>query len=73
LSMDPDQIKTFVWRSRSARVCINVDPSMESMFEPWGGYPPSGFNPVSIWTQKYLQTFQIDGHERFIKKLGVRL
>lgn len=73
LSMDPDQIKTFVGRSKSARVCINVDPSIESMFEPWGGYPPSGLNPVSIWTQKYLQTFQIDGHERFIKKLGVRL
>ncbi len=69
LSMDSDQIKNFAGKSKSPRICINVDSSLESMFEPWGGYPPSGLNPVSIWTQKYLQTFQIDGDERFIKKL----
>jgi len=31
------------------------------MFEPWGGYPPSGLNPVSIWIDKYRQAFQLDG------------
>jgi glyceraldehyde-3-phosphate dehydrogenase [NAD(P)+] len=71
LSLDSDQIRSFVTRSRSPRVCINVDSSLESMFEPWGGYPPSGLNPVSIWTQKYLQTFQIDGDEKFTKLLGL--
>jgi len=34
---------------------------VESMFEPWGGYPPSGLNPVSNWIEKYRQTYQIDG------------
>lgn len=71
LSTDSNQIKSFVSRSKSPRVCINVDPSLESMFEPWGGYPPSGLNPVSIWTQKYRQTFQIDGHVDFIKNLNL--
>lgn len=71
LSLDSDQVRSFVTRSRSPRVCINVDSSLESMFEPWGGYPPSGLNPVSIWTQKYLQTFQIDGDERFTQMLGL--
>ncbi len=73
LSLDSHQIKTFVAKSKSARVCINVDPSLESMFEPWGGYPRSGLDPVSVWTRKYLQTFQIDGNDRFIKNLNLGL
>ena len=31
------------------------------MFEPWGGYPPGGLNPVSIWIDKYRQTLMMDG------------
>jgi len=54
-------IHRFAQRSRAARICVNEDPSIESMFEPWGGYPPSGLNPVSLWTDKYRQSFQLDG------------
>ncbi|OGF14381.1 MAG: hypothetical protein A2W00_12830 [Candidatus Eisenbacteria bacterium RBG_16_71_46] len=61
LSADTGFIRAFASNSRAARVCVNEDPSVESMFEPWGGYPPSGLNPVSVWTQKYRQTFQLDG------------
>ena len=61
LSNNSDLIRTFAINSRAARICVNEDPSVESMFEPWGGYPPSGSNPVSVWTEKYQQTFQLDG------------
>ncbi len=61
LSNNRDLIRTFARRSKAARVCVNEDPSIESMFEPWGGYPPSGLNPVSVWVEKYQQTFQLDG------------
>jgi aldehyde dehydrogenase (NAD+)/aldehyde dehydrogenase len=61
LSTRPDVIEAFALQSRAARVCVNEDPSVESMFEPWGGYPPSGLNPVSTWIDKYRQTYQIDG------------
>ncbi len=61
LSTRKDLIQTVARNSRAARICVNEDPSVESMFEPWGGYPPSGFNPVSVWTEKYVQTFQLDG------------
>lgn len=61
LSHKPSLIKEFVTRSKAARICINEDPSIESMFEPWGGYPPGGLNPVSVWTEKYLHTIQVDG------------
>jgi acyl-CoA reductase-like NAD-dependent aldehyde dehydrogenase len=44
-----------------ARLTVNGDPSIEYMYEPWGGYPASGVNPVSHWHQKYLRTVQIDG------------
>jgi acyl-CoA reductase-like NAD-dependent aldehyde dehydrogenase len=59
-------IQAVAARSRAARICVNADPSVESMFEPWGGYPPSGLNPVSVWTEKYRQTFQLDGALRDI-------
>jgi glyceraldehyde-3-phosphate dehydrogenase (NADP+) len=61
LSTDEDLLQTFVRNSRAPRVCINADPSIESMFEPWGAYPPSGLNEVSIWTEKYRRAFVIDG------------
>ncbi|HEX8235456.1 MAG TPA: aldehyde dehydrogenase [Abditibacteriaceae bacterium] len=43
-----------------ARLCINGDPSIEYIFEPWGGYPTSGVNPVSTWLQKYQRVVAID-------------
>ena len=61
LSTRPEIIEAFANNSRAARICVNEDPSIESMFEPWGGYPPSGLNPVSIWIEKYRQAYQIDG------------
>ncbi len=61
LSTNKNLIQSFAVNSRAARICINDDPSIESMFEPWGGYPPSGLNPVSIWIDKYRQSFQLDG------------
>lgn len=61
LSANNQLIHSFANHTRAARICINNDPSIESMFEPWGGYPPSGLNPVSIWIDKYRQTFQLDG------------
>jgi acyl-CoA reductase-like NAD-dependent aldehyde dehydrogenase len=64
LTPDPERVTEFASRSRAARICVNEDPSIESMFEPWGGYPPSGLNPVSVWIDKYRQTYQLDGgHE----------
>jgi len=61
LSHRADVIQDLATKSRAARICLNTDPSIESMFEPWGGYPPSGMNPVSIWTEKYRQAYQLDG------------
>jgi acyl-CoA reductase-like NAD-dependent aldehyde dehydrogenase len=66
LSADPAWIRAFATSSRAARVTVNQDPSVESMFEPWGGYPPSGLNPVSFWIEKYRQAFQLDGRPRDI-------
>jgi acyl-CoA reductase-like NAD-dependent aldehyde dehydrogenase len=62
-------VRQFARNSRAARICVNEDPSVESMFEPWGGYPPSGVNPVSVWVDKYRQTFQVDGRLREIMAL----
>lgn len=61
LSHRASVVKELAAASRAARICLNADPSIESMFEPWGGYPPSGLNPVSIWTEKYRQAYQLDG------------
>jgi len=61
LSTRPEVVEAFALNSRAARICVNEDPSVESMFEPWGGYPPSGLNPVSTWIEKYRQSYQIDG------------
>jgi acyl-CoA reductase-like NAD-dependent aldehyde dehydrogenase len=59
LSHRPEVIEAMATASPAARLCINTDPSVESMFEPWGGYPPGGLNPVSVWTDKYQQTYQV--------------
>lgn len=66
LSRRVERIRDLATHSRAARICVNEDPSVESMFEPWGGYPPSGVNPVSRWIEKYRQTFQFDGQLREI-------
>lgn len=70
LSMRRGTIRQIATSARAARICINEDPSIESMFEPWGGYPPSGLNPVSVWTEKYRQAFQLDGTLRDIVAAG---
>ena len=44
-----------------ARLVVNGDPSQEHIFEPWGGYPASGANPVDHWPSKYQRLVQIDG------------
>ena len=71
LSARPDVVREFARVSRAPRVCVNADPSIESMFEPWGGYPPGSLNPVSPWVQKYRQTYQLDGqHEEIASAAG---
>jgi hypothetical protein len=39
---------------------MNGDPSIEAVFEPWGGYPASGINPVSVWMEKYTRVVALD-------------
>jgi len=70
LSERPDLILRFAARSRAARICVNQDPSIESMFEPWGGYPAGGLNPVSDWVEKYRQPYQLDGAPRELSALS---
>lgn len=43
-----------------ARLSLNGDPSIEDIFEPWGGYPATGTNPVTTWIEKYCRTVAID-------------
>lgn len=43
-----------------ARFVVNGDPSVEDVFEPWGGYPGSGLNPVGAWDEKYRRLVQVD-------------
>jgi acyl-CoA reductase-like NAD-dependent aldehyde dehydrogenase len=43
-----------------ARLCLNGDPSIEHIYEPWGGYPSTGNNPVSDWRSKYRRMVQLD-------------
>jgi acyl-CoA reductase-like NAD-dependent aldehyde dehydrogenase len=62
LSARSEVIREFARLSRAPRICVNADPSIESMFEPWGGYPPGSLNPVSPWVEKYRQSYQVDGH-----------
>lgn len=43
-----------------ARIVFNGDTSVEHIFEPWGGYPASGANAVSIWHEKYTRVVSVD-------------
>ena len=43
-----------------ARLVVDGDPSIEDIFEPWGGYLGSGSNPVGDWKSKYRRVLQID-------------
>jgi hypothetical protein len=43
-----------------ARLTINGDTSLESVFAPWGGYPGSGLNTVGHWQRKYQRIVQVD-------------
>jgi acyl-CoA reductase-like NAD-dependent aldehyde dehydrogenase len=52
-------IKEFIETSHSPRRVINMDPTIESVFEPWGAFLPSGWNDVSYWYDKYRNYFQI--------------
>jgi len=52
-----------LWAARLhgvARISVNGDPSVESVFEPWGGYPMSGVNTVGPWLEKYQRIAQVD-------------
>jgi acyl-CoA reductase-like NAD-dependent aldehyde dehydrogenase len=72
LSAQPDTVREFALQSRAPRICVNADPSIESMFEPWGGYPPGSLNPVSPWVQKYRQSYQLDGPREEISSAAAR-
>lgn len=43
-----------------ARLVVNGDPSVEHIYEPWGGYPGTGVNSVGHWHRKYLRPIQTD-------------
>ncbi len=43
-----------------ARLSVNGDPSIEHIFEPWGGYPSSGAGTVSPWIERYARVVAID-------------
>lgn len=57
------QVEGALWATRLsnvARLVVNGDPSIEWTFEPWGGYPSSGNNPVSSWADKYRRAVALD-------------
>lgn len=58
-SDDEGFVKEFLNISKSPRRVINVDPTIESVFEPWGAFLPSGWNDVSYWFTKYKNYFQL--------------
>ena len=60
LSANPDHVEHLRELPGLARLVINGDPSLEHIYEPWGGYPASGTNPVGPWHRKYLRTLQLD-------------
>ncbi len=43
-----------------ARLVVGGDPSYEHLYEPWGGYAPSGANSVGLWHQKYQRLTSVD-------------
>ena len=58
-SKDEKFIKEFLATSKSPRKVVNLDPTLESVFEPWGAFLPSGWNDVSYWYCKYRRYFQL--------------
>ncbi|MBI5123605.1 aldehyde dehydrogenase family protein [Candidatus Roizmanbacteria bacterium] len=58
-SKDKKFIKEFLSVSKSPRRVINTDPTIESVFEPWGAFLPSGWNDVSYWYYKYQNYYQL--------------
>lgn len=57
-SNDNNFINEFLTVSTSPRRVINLDPTIESVFEPWGAFLPSGWNDVSYWYSKYRKYYQ---------------
>lgn len=58
-SKDKKFIKEFLATSKSPRRVVNIDPTIESVFEPWGAFLPSGWNDVSYWYNKYRNYYQL--------------
>lgn len=58
-SKDKEFIKEFLATSKSPRKVVNLDPTIESVFEPWGAFLPSGWNDVSFWYHKYRNYYQL--------------
>jgi acyl-CoA reductase-like NAD-dependent aldehyde dehydrogenase len=57
---DSDQMWWLSHLPNVARIVFNGDTSIEHIFEPWGGYPASGANTVSIWHEKYTRVVSVD-------------
>lgn len=60
LSAHPDAPWWAAQLPNVARLLFNGDPSIEYLFEPWGGYPGSSLNPVGVWHEKYQRVVSID-------------
>lgn len=58
-SENKEFINDFLKTSKSPRRIVNSDPTVESVFEPWGAYLPSGWNDVSYWYHKYRNYYQL--------------
>lgn len=58
-SKSEEFVNEFLATSTSPRRIINTDPTVESVFEPWGAFLPSGWNDVSYWFHKYRNFYQI--------------
>jgi acyl-CoA reductase-like NAD-dependent aldehyde dehydrogenase len=58
-SKDKKFIDEFLVTSKSPRKVVNLDPTIESVFEPWGAFLPSGWNDVSYWFHKYRNYYQV--------------
>jgi acyl-CoA reductase-like NAD-dependent aldehyde dehydrogenase len=58
-SKDKKFIEEFLATSKSPRKVVNLDPTLESVFEPWGAFLPSGYNDVSYWFYKYRKCYQV--------------
>lgn len=58
-SEDESFVEEFLTTSKSPRRVVNIDPTIESVFEPWGAFLPSGWNDVSYWFTKYRNYYQL--------------